>query len=32
MLLIQEPWIGADFEKRLLKKHNSYQAYALEEE
>lgn len=32
MLLIQEPWIGTDLERRLSKKHNSYQAYAPEEE
>ena len=32
ILLIQEPWSGADLKRRLSKKYNSYQTYALEEE
>ena len=32
VLLIQEPWIGANLEKRLSKRHRSYQAYAPGEE
>lgn len=32
ILLIQEPWIGADLERRLSKRHRSYQAYAPEEQ
>ena len=32
ILLIQEPWIGADLDRRLSKKHGSYQAYAPEDE
>ncbi len=32
ILLIQEPWIAADLERRLSKRHKSYQAYARGEE
>ena len=32
ILLIQEQWIGVDLERRLCKKHRSYQAYAPGEE
>ena len=28
ILLIQEPWIGADLERKLAKRHKSYEAYA----
>ncbi len=31
LLMVQEPWIDADLDRRLLKKHNAYQAYGLEE-
>ena len=32
MVLIQEPWVGADLDRKMTKKHNAYQAYAPEEE
>lgn len=32
IMLIQKPWIGADLERWLSKKHKSYQAYAPGEE
>lgn len=32
ILLIQEPWIGANLERRLSKRHKSYQVYVLGEE
>lgn len=32
ILLIQEPWIGADLERKLSKRRKSYQAYAPGEE
>lgn len=32
ILLIQEPWIGADLERKLSKRHRSHQAYAPGEE
>ena len=32
ILRIQEPWIGPDLERRLSKRHRSYQAYASGEE
>lgn len=28
ILLIQEPWIGADLERKLAKRHKGYLAYA----
>ncbi len=31
LLMVQEPWIDADLDRRLSKKHNEYQAYRLEE-
>lgn len=32
ILLIQEPWIRADLERKLSKRHKSYQDYAPGEE
>lgn len=32
MVLIQEPWVGADLNRKMTKKNNAYQAYAPEEE
>lgn len=32
ILIIPKPWIGSELERKLSKKHNSYQAYAPEEE
>ena len=31
ILLIQEPWIGADLDRKMTKKHVKYQAYAPQE-
>lgn len=28
IVVMQEPWIGADLERKLSKKHNAYQAFA----
>ena len=31
ILLVQEPWIGANLDRQLSKKHNGFQAYAPED-
>ena len=32
ILLIQEPWIRIDVERKLVKRHKNYQVYALGED
>ena len=27
MVLIQEPWVGANLDRKMMKKHNAYQTY-----
>lgn len=31
LVLIQEPWIGEDLDRKLFKKHNAYRAFAPED-
>ena len=32
VIMIQEPWIGRELDRRMCKKHREYQAYASEDE
>ena len=31
ILFLQEPWVGADLERKISKKHNVYQTYTPQE-